>query len=164
MEIVIRPFQHSDDQVWVKQITEKEWGSDKIITRGKTHFASETDGFVATASGKPVGFLTYILENNQIEALTIYVRPENRHCGVGTALFQKLIDYAKGLQNIKRIWGITTNDNIEAIKFLQQSSFRLIAIYPNALEVSRKLKPEIPRIGAHGIPLRDEIEIEYPLT
>ena len=33
----------------------------------------------------------------------------------------------------------------------------------NALEQSRKLKPEIPLIGNDGIPLRDEIELEIML-
>jgi hypothetical protein len=33
----------------------------------------------------------------------------------------------------------------------------------NALAISRQLKPEIPLIGAHGIPLRDEIELEMIL-
>ena len=37
-------------------------------------------------------------------------------------------------------------------------------VFRNALEVSRKLKPEIPLIGAHGIPLRHEIELELALN
>jgi len=39
----------------------------------------------------------------------------------------------------------------------------LVAIHRNALEQSRKIKPQIPLIGDHGIPLRDEIELEIPL-
>jgi hypothetical protein len=39
----------------------------------------------------------------------------------------------------------------------------LVAVHRNALEQSRKLKPQIPLIGEHGIPLRDEIELEMPL-
>jgi hypothetical protein len=31
------------------------------------------------------------------------------------------------------------------------------------LQAARKLKPEIPWIGAGGIPLRDELELELPL-
>jgi hypothetical protein len=31
------------------------------------------------------------------------------------------------------------------------------------VEKARKLKPEIPAIGAEGIPLRDEIELEMTL-
>lgn len=36
-------------------------------------------------------------------------------------------------------------------------------LYRNALEGSRKLKPDIPLIGDDGIPLRHEIEFELSL-
>jgi hypothetical protein len=39
----------------------------------------------------------------------------------------------------------------------------LVAVHRNALEKSRKLKPEIPLIGNDGIPIRDEIELELSL-
>jgi len=37
------------------------------------------------------------------------------------------------------------------------------SFHRNALEISRQLKPEIPLIGANGIPLRDEIELDMIL-
>jgi hypothetical protein len=40
---------------------------------------------------------------------------------------------------------------------------RLVAVHREALERSRKLKPEIPLIGLGGEPIRDEIEFEYRL-
>ncbi len=55
---------------------------------------------------------------------------------------------------------ITTNDNISAIRFCQKKGFSLVAVYRNAIEESRKLKPEIPLEGIDRIPLRDEIEQE----
>jgi hypothetical protein len=39
----------------------------------------------------------------------------------------------------------------------------LVAVHENALEQSRRLKPEIPLMGLEGRPLRDEIEFEYRL-
>jgi hypothetical protein len=38
---------------------------------------------------------------------------------------------------------------------------RLVAIHRNALQESRKLKPEIPLTGVAGRPIDDEIEFEY---
>jgi hypothetical protein len=38
-----------------------------------------------------------------------------------------------------------------------------VAIHRDALELSRRLKPQIPLIGLDGIPLRDEIELELLL-
>jgi DNA-3-methyladenine glycosylase I len=63
----------------------------------------------------------------------------------------------------RRLWLVTTNDNLNALRFYQKRGFALVAVHRNALEISRKLKPEIPLIGADGIPLRDEIELEITL-
>jgi hypothetical protein len=37
-------------------------------------------------------------------------------------------------------------------------------VRPGAVEESRKLKPEIPRVGAFGIPIHDELEMELLLS
>lgn len=55
---------------------------------------------------------------------------------------------------------ITTNDNINAIRFYQKRGFDMAGFFRNALDVSRRLKPEIPLIGENSIPLRHEIEFE----
>ncbi|MDO5573666.1 MAG: hypothetical protein Q4G60_06775 [bacterium] len=38
--------------------------------------------------------------------------------------------------------------------------YDMVHLYHNALDVSRKLKPEIPLVGDYDIPLRHEIEFE----
>ena len=63
----------------------------------------------------------------------------------------------------RRVWLITTNDNLRALRFYQRRGFRLVAVHPNALARSRELKPSIPEIGLDGIPLRDELELELTL-
>ena len=42
--------------------------------------------------------------------------------------------------------------------------FVLVAVHREAVTRSRLTKPEIPLIGANGIPLRDEIELELDLS
>ena len=66
-------------------------------------------------------------------------------------------------QEFRRVWLITTNDNTPAVRFYQKKGFSLVAVYRNAIEASRKLKPEIPLKGIDGIPIRDEIELELLL-
>ena len=39
----------------------------------------------------------------------------------------------------------------------------MVCLYRNALDASRRLKPEIPLVGNDGIPLRHEIELEMLL-
>jgi hypothetical protein len=58
---------------------------------------------------------------------------------------------------------ITTNDNTAALRFWQKRGFKLLRVHRNAVEKSRKLKPEIPLTGNDGIPIRDEIELEMML-
>jgi GNAT superfamily N-acetyltransferase len=61
----------------------------------------------------------------------------------------------------RRLWVVTTNDNLDALRFYQRRGFRLRLIRPGAVDRSRELlKPEIPTTGTFGIPLRDEIELE----
>jgi Acetyltransferase (GNAT) family len=64
----------------------------------------------------------------------------------------------------RRLWVVTTNDNVDALRFYQRRGFRLAALRPGAVDESRRtLKPEIPAIGDQGIPLRDELELEIRL-
>jgi hypothetical protein len=39
----------------------------------------------------------------------------------------------------------------------------LVALYPNALEASRKLKPQISTKAANDMPIRDELGLELVL-
>jgi ribosomal protein S18 acetylase RimI-like enzyme len=56
---------------------------------------------------------------------------------------------------------VTTNDNVDALRFYQRRGFRLAALRAGAVEDARaRLKPEIPWTGADGIELRDELELE----
>ncbi|GAB6277014.1 MAG: hypothetical protein SAMD01599839_15540 [Rectinema sp.] len=58
------------------------------------------------------------------------------------------------------MWLVTTNDNIDALRFYQKRGFELLKIHRNAISKSRKIKPTIPETGNYGISIRDEIELE----
>jgi hypothetical protein len=60
---------------------------------------------------------------------------------------------------------VTTNDNLGALAFYQRLGFRLSALRPGAVDEARAtLKPEIPATGEEGLPLRDELELSFPLS
>lgn len=40
----------------------------------------------------------------------------------------------------------------------------LVAVHRKAVDEARRLKPEIPLIGNDGIPIRDEIELEFTFS
>jgi hypothetical protein len=59
---------------------------------------------------------------------------------------------------------VTSNDNLDAMGWYQRRGLRLAAIRPGAIdELRATLKPGIPAVGKHGIPLRDEIELVLDL-
>ena len=49
------------------------------------------------------------------------------------------------------------NDILDAIRFYQRRGYHIAAIDPGAIERARRIKPTIPLIGFHGIPIRDEL-------
>jgi len=157
-EVEIRPIDKNDIK-WVISVLKRRWGSTKIITKGKAHQADQLPGYIALLDKKKKGVITYSIEND-CEIVTLDCLSQGR--GVGTALVKRVKETARK-QGCKRVWLITTNDNTDALHFYQKRGFILSALYPNALKQSRKLKPEIPQTGIDGIPLRDEIELEFML-
>ena len=156
MDIDITPVNPSD-RSWIVKLLTENWVSSIIISRGKRYDASILPGFVAKYQGSAVGLVTYQIEYHECQIITLDSLLKN--IGVGSAL----IDAVKleALQTgCSRLWLITTNDNLRALKFYQKRGFQLAAVHPNAISVSRRIKPSIPQIGMHGIPLRDEIELQ----
>jgi GNAT superfamily N-acetyltransferase len=110
--------------------------------------------------GQLLGMLTYVPVQGweQCEVLTLHAT-QLWH-GVGTALIQA-VEQLAAKHGCVRLWVITTNDNVDALRFYQRRGFRLAAVHRGAVDDSRnRLKPEIPVAGAYGIPLRDELELE----
>lgn len=151
---------NESDRPWVESTLREFWRSAKVVTRGKIHRADQLPGFVARQEEKRLGLVTYNIQDNECEIVTL--NSLAGRMGIGSALVAAVKDTAVSSQ-CKRLWLITTNDNMPALRFYQKRGFSLAAIYPNALEQSRRLKPEIPLLGIDGIPLRDELELEILL-
>jgi len=157
--IRVRSLDASDTD-WIRQILVEHWSSVRIVSRGKVHNAELLPGLVALLGSMRVGLLTYRIDVDQCEIVTINSLQEG--IGIGTALI-KSVRSAAVANGCRRLWVITTNDNVRAIGFYRRNGFSLVARHRYAVEQSRKLKPEIPLIGLGGIPLRDEIELEMVL-
>jgi N-acetylglutamate synthase-like GNAT family acetyltransferase len=148
------------DQHWIKEFIRKAWGAELVVVHGDSFFPAELNAIIAEKAGSLVGLATYFLNSTSIEIVTLNsLKPGT---GIGKKLIQALIKIAE-TENLERIWLITTNDNTGALTFYQKLGFQMIRIYPDTVSKSRILKPEIPLIGEHGIPIRDEIELELKL-
>ena len=86
---------------------------------------------------------------------------ERRH-GIGTALLEAVIEIARK-SNSTRLWLVTTNDNLDALRFYQRRGLHLAHVWADATTRAREIKPEIPLIGDFGIAIRDELELEVVL-
>ncbi len=145
------------DKKWIIEILSESWGSSVVIARGLVHQADQLPGLIAEIDGKKVGLLTYTIEPEVLEIITLNVHRKRE--GVGKALMKQVIRIAKS-KDCSRVRVVTTNDNTPAIQFYQALRFEIVAIRKGAVESSRKLKPSIPRTGFDGIPMTDEIELE----
>jgi ribosomal protein S18 acetylase RimI-like enzyme len=159
-DFVIRSVQESD-RSWIAPFLKSHWGSDIVVAKGRVIRPAQLDGVAAFKGKNPVGLLTYSKEGHDCEIVTI--DSVERRRGIGTALIDAVKEHAKA-KGCRRLWLITTNDNLEALGFYQRRGFHLVALYPDILEVSRKLKPQISMKAANGIPIRDELELELELS
>jgi ribosomal protein S18 acetylase RimI-like enzyme len=148
------------DRAWIRSIVSEHWGAVEVVSRGRIYSADQLPGFIARQAGSAVGLITYRIEADQCEIMTINSLVHGR--GIGSALIDAVHQEAMA-SGCTRLWLITTNDNLPALRFYQKRGFKLAAIHREAINVSRKLKPQIPLIGMDGIPIRDELELEMPL-
>jgi GNAT superfamily N-acetyltransferase len=108
-----------------------------------------------------VGAATYVVRGADCELLTLHAR--TRFTGIGSALLEA-VQAAARRAGCTRLWAVTTNDNVDALRFYQRRGFRLARLRPGAVDASRSAsKPEIPTTGSYGIPLRDELELHLDL-
>jgi N-acetylglutamate synthase-like GNAT family acetyltransferase len=138
------------------------WNALSAARRGVLERPLDHPALIAEENARLIGVLTYVVDGSQCEVLTLHVEEARR--GVGTALIAEVKAIA-ARAGCARLWVITTNDNVDALRFYQRRGFRLAALHRGAVDDSRaRLKPEIPTVGDHGIPLRDELELEQPLV
>lgn len=146
-----------DDLPRLREFWVQHWGGEVMITRGQPIRFDEVEGFVY---GGWTGLLTFLIRGDECEVTSLDSLEEGK--GIGSALIQEIIREARE-RHCRRLFLITTNDNLRALSFYQKRGFELVTIRRGALNETRKLKPSVPLIGMNGIPLRDELELEFPL-
>lgn len=135
------------------------WGSSVLITRGRIHDMAVLKGFVATdeVTGRLAGIALFRVDQQEMELVALDSIFQRR--GIGTRLVDSVVAHFRS-NGFKRLWLITTNDNVNAIRFYQKRGFDLCAFHKEGIAKSRLLRPQIPKIGYDGIPIRHEIEFE----
>jgi ribosomal protein S18 acetylase RimI-like enzyme len=149
-----------EDLPCLRQFWIEYWGGEEMITRGNVYRPEQLEGFVIEDNDEWIGLITFTIKDNELEVTSLDSLREGQ--GIGTTLINKVIEEAR-TKKCRRIFLITTNDNLNALGFYQRRGFELVKLYRGAINVSRKIKPGIPLIGYNNIPLRDELELEMIL-
>jgi GNAT superfamily N-acetyltransferase len=148
------------DRDWVERLIRERWGDEIVVGRGGIWKPAELPGFAAFEGNRCVGLVTYELDGEACEIVTIDALDEGK--GIGTALLEAIVSVARQARCL-RVQLLTTNNNLRALAFYQKRGFRLVDLVPGAIDEERKRKPSIPDVDSAGLPIRDELHLELPL-
>lgn len=156
MNFTLQPISPADAE-WVRAFIIEHWGDEIIVVHDQVFTPHTHPGFFARVEDELAGLITYRVEGDACEILTLNSLLPGQ--GIGSALIDAVRQTAR-LAGCQRLWLVTTNDNLNAIGFYQKYGFHIAGVHPGAVNRARLIKPAIPLIGENGIPLRDEIEFE----
>lgn len=158
--IRLAPPSNDHDWKWLSELWEHSWGGPSMIVRGRTHHLRDLQAIVAWDGKTYAGAATFHVEQDRCELISLNALERGQ--GIGSRLMAAVEAEARQL-GCRRIILITTNDNLDSLRFYQRRGFRISAVHRGAVDLARKLKPTIPLKGHYGIPLHDELELERPL-
>ena len=148
------------DRAWIENRCEQFFGGSTVVSWGVANEPALLPAFIARQEGERVGFVCYHIEDHACEVVAMEACPSGR--GIGTALLHSLEEAAQRA-GCKRFWLVTTNDNLDALRFYQRRGLFLVDVRPRAVEKSRAVRPTIPLVGGYKIPVRDELLLEKVL-
>lgn len=139
---------------------EQHWGSTKMVVSTGTYDCAHLDGWVYVDNQQIVGLITYTVKGSTLEIVSLDSVREG--AGIGSALVAHVETFAKQ-QQLQTIQLVTTNDNLQALKFYQKRGYRVTAVIVDAVNEARNIKLAIPLKGYDDIPLHDEFMLEKTL-
>lgn len=156
-------------EIWTKGDKDLPWVETLLREHLDAHHSMGSDplpvvarlpGFVAISDEQLVGLITYRFQEKECEIVTLISTRPGR--GIGNSLVDEVKKTAS-VKDCERVWTLVTNDKLRALRFFQRRGFSMVRVYRNAVTESRGLISGIPLSGEHGIPIRDQIELELVL-
>lgn len=142
---------------FVRACVEKHFGGEPIVSLGKAYAMDDLEFVFAKDDGRPAAFAAYRFAEQECEIVALVSAVENR--GYGAKVVEEVLARAQA-HGCRRLWLVATNDNLLALGWYQRRGFQMVQVHRNSMERERAMKPSIPHLGLHRIPLRDEIELE----
>src|SRR6266540_4842320 len=130
--IGVRDINPERELEWARKLLDDSLGGRWQARRGELLDVLALPGLVAEVDGRPAGLLCYRLDGEGCELAAIAVTIPR--AGIGRALVAALRDRVPG----RSIWVVTTNDNLDALRFYQRFGFRLRTLRAGAVDESRQ--------------------------
>ncbi len=157
MDIVIQPPQGMGQREWLATLWQREWGGDPMVSGLSRYYLSDLIALLALHQGRPVGAVTWFAHGMEGEIVSLNALIEDQQ--IGTRLVGAVEDTARR-QGVKRLYLVTTNDNLRALAFYQKRGYRLHSLDRGAVDRARKTKPTIPLVAENGLPIHDELVLD----
>jgi hypothetical protein len=139
--------------MWMAEFLRDRWSSTMIAAHGEIIEAVALPALIAENHR---GLASYRRLGCDAELVTLDAAPVGE--GTGTALIEALAARLRA-DGCRQLWLTTTNDKLSALQFYLRRGFRLIQVRIGAVNIARQLKPSIPTVGEHGIPIHDELDL-----
>ena len=150
----------ADDEEELRRLSRRvrsTWG-ESVARRGELLDPAEGELLGAYLDREIIGVATYAIRGHECEVVAIEAYQPRQ--GIATDLMDEIRTRAAAA-GCRRLWLVTTNDNVPAIGFYQRWGMDLVALRRDAVTEARaRLKPEIPETGFEDIPIRHELEFE----
>jgi 2-oxo-4-hydroxy-4-carboxy-5-ureidoimidazoline decarboxylase len=158
VSIDVRDFVAGDHD-WARKLIGEHQGDHRVARLGELVDPLAQEGIVAELDGRPAGLLTAVESDRGFEVLTLHA--EVRGVGIGTRLLETGLRVAAA-SGAERLWLVTTNDNLDAIRWYLRRGMRVAAVHADAVTRDRDaIKPTIARVNAdNGVAIRDLVEME----
>ncbi len=159
--IQIRPKTAADAEWAANFLKQQSIYAHTSLDRDAINDILKLPAFIAEVDGEPTGLVVYQYQNDVCHIVSFHV--SRKRMGVGESLLKHLESEASR-KACKKLQCIITNDNLNALRFLQKRAFHLTEVRVGAIEARRKQNPTIQLTGEYGIPLCDEWLLEKDLT
>ena len=140
----------NEDWGWIEE-NAGAIGGPQVVSCGTLYTLRDYEGFVATADNQRLGFA--VLREDELLGIAA---TQSGH-GVGS----RLMDHCESLLRTREyssIWLVTTNDNLDAMRFYQRRGYLLDELHKDAFEEVKRLKGISGEVlGNFEIPIRDEL-------
>ena len=144
----------------LNELLQLRWPDSNLIIAGRFVQPEDVEGVGAYSNERLHGIATWVTKGKTMSIVAVNAFTEVR--GVGVGLVDAMVRHGRD-NGMAILRANISNDNVVALRFYQKRGFRISALHRGIYDAMRQIKPSIPLTGLDGIPMRDEIELEYEL-